>query len=204
VRIIVPREAIVGSTLRRPAQFPRACLNSPVANDDPIDTVEVSHQRRSARAALLAAPTLVAFVLGVVLLVGGSTNGNIAQSPPPYATTPDVASPVFVRLLQIADAAAQANGGTAAHVQAVLSRRGVAEKYMSGAIVGGTDAVWEVQIVGDREFVCSGCSRPLGGHSPTGRVLQLSVRADNFQTEDFGIVDQVKDLSSLGNVFDLR
>jgi hypothetical protein len=173
--------------------------------DETIDTeVEVSRSRRSVAAGPLAALAMVAIVLVVVALVGRSTGGNTAEGPRPGATTSDVASPTFVRLLRIADAAAKANGGTAAHVQAVRSTRDTAEQFLAGEGVGPTDAVWAVQVVGDRQFVCGGCSFPSGAHAPAGRVLQLSIRVDNFQTEDFGIVDQVKDLSRLGNVVDLR
>jgi hypothetical protein len=107
------------------------------------------------------------------------------------------------RLLTAADAAAKGNSGEAKHVEAVKTTRGKAADLTGHSNLDQSEAVWVVQVSGDR-YICGACSMPSGASAPQGYYITMVLRASDFVSTDGGLGPRATDLSALGDVQVLR
>jgi hypothetical protein len=153
----------------------------------------------------LAAAVVVIAVGGFALGLDPRPNGGPAAEPTTTKTgTQSLESATEHRLWQIAQRTADSLGGQIKIAQAVRSQHIRAVRLTSGDRVTGNQAVWVIQVEGQRQFVCGACSVPPGGAAPRGRFVTIVLDAKTFRQTDFGLGRQRVDLGRLGTVVTLH
>lgn len=146
--------------------------------------------------------SLIPLLVAALTACGSGTGDGVPRSGPVPATAASEDEHVE-RLLELADEAAERNGGEAKLVEAVRTTRRAAEG-LSGSASNQPDVpVWVVQVSGT-DYSCDGCSVPQGAEAPRGRYLTLVPTVDTYEGTSFGISPRPKDLAALGPVEVLR